>query len=167
MKEMLYDPATLSARNDYHQYPLLRRAEVYYNLAEALNELGGASGTVLGSSRTAYGIIRDIRSKNGITSTAYLDEIVAESDKDKFLSLILNERRLEFAFENERFFDLRRRMLPLNEPIKGITAEKTEAGFTYSQTDVEQRNMIDNYQYMPLPYVEILKNPNLVQNKGW
>ncbi|WP_298652243.1 RagB/SusD family nutrient uptake outer membrane protein [uncultured Proteiniphilum sp.] len=167
MKEMLYDPATLSAKNDYHQYPLLRRAEVYYNLAEALNELAGASGTVSGSSRTAYGIIRDIRNKNGITSTSYLDEIVAESDKNKFLSLILNERRLEFAFENERFFDLRRRMMPLNESIKGITTEKNETGFSYSQIVVEQRSMTDNYQYMPLPYIETLKNPNLIQNKGW
>lgn len=167
IKEMLYDPSTLSAKNDYHQYPLLRRAEVYYNLAEALSELAGASGTVSGSSRTAYSIIRDIRTKNGITSTAYLDEIAAESDKEKFLLFILNERRLEFAFENERFFDLRRRMMPLNESIRGISAEKEGTGFIYTEFVAEQRSMTENYQYMPLPYVETLKNPNLIQNKGW
>ncbi|MDD4632538.1 MAG: RagB/SusD family nutrient uptake outer membrane protein, partial [Proteiniphilum sp.] len=60
-----------------------------------------------------------------------------------------------------------RRMMPLNESIRGISAEKEGAGFIYTEFVAEQRSMTDNYQYMPLPYVETLKNPNLIQNKGW
>ncbi|MCX6309249.1 MAG: RagB/SusD family nutrient uptake outer membrane protein, partial [Bacteroidia bacterium] len=114
-KDMLYSASTLGTLNDYHQFPLLRRAEMYFNLAEALNELAGPKGLVAGNARTAYDIIKDIRTKNGITSTTYLDEVAL--DKNQFRTLILNERRLEFAFENQRFYDLRRQLLPLNEPI--------------------------------------------------
>lgn len=173
-KDMLYNPATLAAVNDFHQYPLIRRAEVYYNLAEALNQLAGPNGAVVGSSRTAYAIMKDIRTKNGITATTYLDE-VATAGKESFKQLILNERRIEFAFENKRFFDLRRNLLPLNEPIKGVQIVQTASGFVYSGTNpaetgivVEERKLDDpKHYYLPLPYDKVVTNKNLIQNKGW
>jgi hypothetical protein len=172
-KDMIYNPSTLGAVNDFHQYPLLRRAEVYFNLVEALNELAGPKGLVSGGTRTAYDILKDIRTKNGITSTIYLDECAL--NKDVFRSLILNERRIEFAFENQRFFDLRRWLLPLNEPIKGVRITKFKSGLVYEGTNpnsspviVEQRKLDDpKYYYLPLPYNETIKNTNLIQNKGW
>ena len=172
-KDMLYNPATLGAVNDFHQFPLLRRAEVYYNLAEALNELAGPNGTVTGSTRTAYNIIKDIRTKNGITATTYLDEMAA--DKDKFRSMIYNERRIEFAFENRRFFDMRRCLLPLNEPIRGVEITQTATGLVFNGTDptgapvvVEVRKLDDpKHYYLPLPYDKVVTNSNLKQNKGW
>lgn len=173
-KDMLYNPATLSAVNDFHQYPLIRKAEVYYNLAEALNKIAGPNGAVPGSSRTAYAIIKDIRTKNGITATTYLDE-VATAGKESFEQLIQNERRIEFAFENKRFFDLRRNLLPLNESIKGVQIVQTATGFVYSGTNpaetgivVEQRKLDDpKHYYLPLPYDKVATNRNLIQNKGW
>lgn len=172
-KDMLYNPATLAAVNDFHQYPLLRRAEVYYNLAEALNELAGPNGAVAGSARTAYAIVKDIRTKNGITATTYLDEVALS--KDNFRTLLLNERRLEFAFENKRFFDLRRYLLPLNEAIRGVEITQTASGLVYNGTDpsaagviVEQRKLDDpKHYYLPLPYDKVVTNSNLLQNKGW
>jgi starch-binding outer membrane protein, SusD/RagB family len=172
-KDMLYNPATLAAVNDFHQYPLLRRAELYYNLAEALNELAGPNGAVVGSARTAYAIMKDIRTKNGITATTYLDEVALS--KDNFRTLILNERRIEFAFENKRFFDLRRCLLPLNEPIRGVEITQAASGFVYNGTDplaagviVEQRKLDDpKHYYMPIPYDKVVTNSNLLQNKGW
>ncbi|MCK9506939.1 MAG: RagB/SusD family nutrient uptake outer membrane protein [Pigmentiphaga sp.] len=172
-QDMLYNPATLGAVNDFHQNPLLRRAEVYYNLAEALNELAGPNGTVAESTRTAYAIIKDIRTKNGINSTTYLDEVA--TDKDEFRKLLMNERRLEFAFENIRFYDLRRCLLPLNESIRGVRITKTSSGFEYQGTDPDAEPIIietrkldhEKYYYLPLPYGETIKNPALIQNKGW
>lgn len=172
-KNLLYNPTTLTASNDYHQYPLLRRAEIYYNLAEALNELVGPKGTSSFSSRTAYDIIKDIRSKNGITSTTYLDEMAL--DKDAFMSLIMNERRIEFAFENQRFFDLRRRLLPLNEKVRGVKISKSVSNFVFWGTNpptdaiiIEDRPFDDvKFYYLPLPYEETIKNSQLIQNKGW
>jgi len=172
-KDMLYNPATLAAVNDFHQYPLLRRAELYYNLAEALNELAGPNGAVAGSARTAYAIMKDIRTKNGITATTYLDEVALS--KDNFRTLILNERRIEFAFENKRFFDLRRCLLPLNEPIRGVEITQAASGLVYNGTDplaagviVEERKLDDpKHYYLPIPYDKVVTNSNLLQNKGW
>lgn len=171
---MLFDPATLASVNDFHQHALLRKAEVYLNLAEALNEAAGPTGTIAGSSHTAVSLINTIRAAAGISSTAYVDEVAAMG-KAAFRNLILNERRIEFAFENMRYFDLRRWLLPLNESVYGTKIIKTEAGLSFEGTDpalpglmVEKRALSDEkYYYAPIPYDEILKNPALVQNKGW
>jgi len=64
-------------------------------------------------------LLKIIREKSGgITDVTYLDEMAAS--KETFRTLIQNERRIEFAFENQRFWDLRRWLLPLNEPIYGM-----------------------------------------------
>lgn len=173
-KDLLYNPSNLNGSNDYHQHALLRRAEVYLNLAEASNEALGPQGIVPGCSQSAYDVIRDIREKAGITSTVYLDEVAAQG-KEAFRALILNERRIEFAFENMRYFDLRRWLLPLDEAVRGVRITKTSVGFEFLGADpngasilVEERKLSDNkYYYSPLPYEEVLKNPNLEQNKGW
>lgn len=171
---MLFDPATLAAVYDFHQYPLLRRAEVYFNLAEALNEAAGPTGIVAGSTLTAVSIINSIRTVAGITSTIYVNEQAALG-KDAFRKLIMNERRIEFAFENMRYFDLRRWLLPLNEPVRGAQITSTATGLVYKGTnpaepalEVEKR-LFDNekYYYLPIPYEEIVKSHALVQNKGW
>ena len=85
--------------------------------------------------------------------------------------LIRNERRLEHCFENKRFWDLRRWMLPLNEPIKGmqIDLNKETGELTYTiLSDVEERKYDSSYQwYGPIPKSEILKWSKLKQNKGW
>ncbi len=172
-KDMLFNPSTQGAVNDFHQFPLLRRAEMYLNLAEALNEAAGPKGLIPGSTKSAYDIIKDIRTKNGITSTTYLDEMAV--DKNLFRTVIMNERRVELAFENQRFFDLRRQMLPLNEEIKGVSIVKTSGGLVFTGTNpneagkiVEVRKLNDpKYYYLPIPQSEISKNSNLKQNKGW
>lgn len=174
INNMLFNPSTLAAVNDYHQYPLLRRAEVYYNLAEALNEVAGPTGTVSGSALTASSILNTIRASYGITSTVYVTEVAAQG-KGSFRKLIQNERRIEFAFENLRYFDMRRWMLPLNESVYGAQITKTTSGLSFSGTnpsvsgiEVEKRLLDDvRYYYGPIPYGELVKNQALIQNKGW
>ena len=94
---------------------------------------------------------------------------MAALGKDAFRTLIQNERRLELAFENHRYFDLRRNLLPLSETVKGVKITKnTDGTFTYNEIDVEARSFNDiKYYYAPLPYNELAKSPNLVNNKGW
>lgn len=173
-QNMLFDPATLSAVSDFHQYPLLRRAEVYYNLAEALNEAVGPQGTTDGVANTAVSIINMIREAAGITSSDYVNEI-AGAGKEAFRNLILNERRIEFAFENMRYFDLRRWLMPLDESVYGIQITKNDSMIVYHGTnplgqeiEIEKRQLgLEKYYYLPVPYEEIVKNPGLIQNKGW
>lgn len=172
--DMLFNPVTLTSVNDYHQYALMRRAEVYFNLAEALNEAAGPSGTVPGSTLTALSIINTIRAAAGITSTVYVNEVAAMG-KVAFRNLILNERRIEFAFENMRYFDLRRCLLPLNESVRGTQITQTATGVVYKGTNpiepplVVEKRLLNNekFYYSPIPFDEIVKNPALIQNKGW
>jgi hypothetical protein len=85
-------------------------------------------------------------------------------------NLIRNERRLELCFENKRFWDMRRWMLPLNETVKGMKIDRNNETnvLTYSVIDVEERHFDNSYQcYGPIPKSEVLKWSNLVQNKGW
>ena len=72
------------------------------------------------------------------------------------------------AFENHRYFDMRRWLLPLDEDIYGVEITRnTDNTFSFKEKVVEHRKYgIANY-YAPLPYAETSKNPNLVNNMGW
>ena len=154
--------------NSVHYNPLLRKSEVLLNFAEAANEAWG-NPTVKGERclYSAYEIMKTIRLQaGGINFDLYLDE-VAQS-KDSFRKLIQNERRLEFAFENHRYFDMRRWVLPLNEEVEGVGVTRNEDGtFSFKVQKVEQRKYeVKNY-FAPLPYSELEKNKNLMNNQGW
>lgn len=155
--------------NDFHEIALLRKSEVYLNYAEASNEVAGPTGLVPGCSLSALDIIKQVRAKAGIQGAdPYLTER-ANAGKDAFRTFIQNERRLEFAFENQRYFDLRRWMLPLDVTVKGIECQKSAIISTYKEVDVESRTRLSDpkYYYSPLPYDELTRNPAMKDNKGW
>jgi hypothetical protein len=164
-------------QTDYHSNPLMRRAEVWLNLAEALNELYGPEGALPGgnAAHTPVAIVKRLRTLYG-TGNAYVDEVALEG-AEKFRDLLLNERRLEFAFENMRLWDMRRWKLPLNTAILGIKIYKEENNnFVYFGTNpgeddivVQERHLLadEKYYSSPIPYAELVKNPNLIQNAGW
>lgn len=152
--------------NSTHYYPLLRVMELFMNYAEAANEAWGPISSEQGA-KTSKDIISDIRSQaGGITNDKYLADM--SGSKENFRKLIQNERRVEFAFENHRYFDMRRWLLPLNEDVYGVKITKDEDGYTeYSKFTVEPRKFeVKNY-YFPLPYTELKKNSNLINNLGW
>lgn len=154
--------------NSLHFYPMMRLAEIFLDLAEASNEIYGPTGTGSEGGMSAYDIIKDIRKKSGgIVNDLYIETV--KGDKDKFRSLILNERRLEFAFENFRFWDLRRRLLPLDEPVRGMEVSRTESGkLQYNVAEIEKRGFDDiRYYYVPVPYSEVKKNPALQNNMDY
>jgi hypothetical protein len=157
-----------SPQNDHHYNARLRKTEIYLNFAEASNEAWGPTTIGPGCNQSALDVISAIRSTAGINSDDYLNEIAGQG-KSAFRSLIQNERRVELAFENHRFFDMRRWLLKLDEPVRGmkITREEDET-LSFEPFVVEERNMSDiRYYYLPLPYQEVVKSPGLVQNMGW
>lgn len=168
----------IQSSTSIHFYGPMRKAEIFLTFAEASNEAYGPTGTGPEMSKSAYDIIKDIRQKaGGITNDRYIEEV--KGNKDDFRALILNERRLEYAFENFRFWDLRRCLLPLNEEIRRVvvTEEVTDNGDdTVTRTlhydtsvKVEDRALNDaHYYYLPIPYAEVQKNPaGMVQNMGY
>ena len=81
---------------------------------------------------------------------------------------IRNQRRLELCFENQRFWDLRRWQEDITQTAKGVNITTSAAGVTsYKYIDVEPRQYKDYMYYGPIPYSELRKWSNLVQNNGW
>ncbi|WP_299324162.1 RagB/SusD family nutrient uptake outer membrane protein [uncultured Maribacter sp.] len=120
--------------------PVLRYADLLLMQAEALNETG-ANGL------TALNLVRDragLPSLVGLTQDGIRDEIV-------------HERRVELAFEGQRWFDLVTLGLA-NDAINAIVeeAEFVDRGFTANRNEL-----------LPLPQIEIEANPNLTQNQGY
>lgn len=175
------NPQSSNLVEQQHIYARIRYTEIFLAFAEAANDAWGPTGDG-GTGHSAYDIIKAIRERAGIAPEvpgvervdAYLEE--CKSNKDMMTSLIRNERRIELCFENKRFWDLRRWLLPLNEPVYGVEITKIDSekdpdpdnlvyNFSYK---VEDRVFDSSYQYYgPIPRGEILKWSQLTQNKGW
>jgi len=171
-------PLSSSLIEQQHIYARIRYTEIFLAYAEAANDAWGPKGDQAGAGFTAYDVIKAIRTRAGLgkdeygrdlpEGDTYLEECAG--DQAKMTNLIRNERRLELCFENKRFWDLRRWMLPLDETVKGVKIERNEetSELTYTIFDVEERKYNNSYQlYGPIPKSEILKWSNLKQNKGW
>lgn len=144
------------ARNWIH----LRMAELYLNKAEALYCTGDEEGA-----REALKPVRQRAGMPAVTATG-----------TDLLEAIKNERRIEFAFEEHRYFDVRRwKEAPkyFGSTVHAITIKKYPDGKkTYEvdklRSDVGgDRKWDDKMYWLPIPKSEMDKNPNLVQNPGY
>ena len=171
-------PQSSSLIEQQHIYPRIRYTEIFLAYAEAANDACGPKSDPKDIGYTAYDVIKAIRERAGLATNeigmplpegdVYLDECA--TDQTKMRDLIRNERRIELCFENKRFWDLRRWMLPLDETVRGVKIERDETTqeLTYKYFDVEVRKYDNSYQwYGPIPKGEVLKWDNLKQNKGW
>jgi hypothetical protein len=83
---------------------------------------------------------------------------------------IRNERRIELAFEEHRFWDVRRWKLGsiyFNQPANRMRITKSGATFNYTIQELEKRSYKETYNLLPIPQTEIDRNPNLGQNPGY
>jgi hypothetical protein len=172
-------PLSSSLIEQQHIYPRIRFTEIYLAYAEAANDAWGPKGDG-GNGFSAYDVIKVIRDRAGLgcdeygralpEGDVYLEECANDKDPAKMTNLIRNERRLELCFENKRFWDMRRWMLPLDESVKGVKIDRNETTgeLTYTRIEVEERKYDNGYQiYGPIPKGEVLKWSNLKQNMGW
>jgi hypothetical protein len=88
-------------------YIELRYAEVVLNLAEAAIGIGNISEGI--------DLMKTIRERAGITNSDGSYGLGGVSGRDAAFGAVLNERKLEFAYEGKRFWDLRRWMLFNND----------------------------------------------------
>jgi hypothetical protein len=180
MKKLLREDAGPTAGSSKsteqpHVYPRIRATEIFLAYAEIANEAWGPTAKGADFNYSAYDVIKAIRERGGIGKDAdgnyvgdpFLDECAGS--KEKMRELIRNERRIELCFENKRFWDMRRWLLPLDETVKGIQIERDETTeeLTYTIIDVENRKFYSYQCYGPIPMGEVLKWSELKQNKGW
>ena len=84
---------------------------------------------------------------------------------------IKKERQVELAFEEHRFWDLRRWKDAeniLNNPVLGmrITFNAADTTFSYQEFEVENRVFDPKFYWYPIPRKEVLKG-YVIQNPGW
>jgi starch-binding outer membrane protein, SusD/RagB family len=164
-----------------HSKFFIRWAHMCLVFAEAANKVVGPTDAARYgmSAKTAIQYLRARKTTdgdNGISpavpgaADAYLTE-VAGSGAAAFDALVRNERRIETCFEGMRFYDLRRwttDLTDLNKPVHGaaIVRNADNVTFTYDLNyQVEARSY--SSAYLPIPYSEILRMSNLIQNEGW
>jgi starch-binding outer membrane protein, SusD/RagB family len=166
MRKFLADFSNTAAYgNQNHNFPIIRYAEILLNYAEAANEQGDIN--------IAYDQLKAIRKRAGIDAgTGSMYGLKAAMTQPEMREAIRNERRLELAFEEHRFWDLRRWKTAeqeLNKTLHGVRIVKNaDNTFTYSVVPVFQMAFLSPRMYLyPIPFSEIGANEALVQNTGW
>ena len=143
-----------------HHFIIFRYAEILLNYAEAMDAWKGADYTDNDHPLSARAALNQVRSA--------ADMPAVTTDGDAFTESIRRERRVELAFEDHRFWDIRR--WKIGDKTKAIYCIKItlENGSpVYKKELLETRNWDDKMYLYPIPQTEYYKNPNLGQNTGW
>ncbi len=135
----------------------IRYAEILLNYAEACIELG--------QEEEAIKYINMVRTRAGMPAITDTGEVLKERYR--------NERRIELAFEDHRFFDVRRWAIgeeayqsahAANVVYKLNDDKTTSSTPTISHVVFEERKWDDKMYFFPIMRDEINKNELLVQN---
>lgn len=154
-------------------WPELRYTEAILNYVEANIELGADD--------EAKTWLNKIRFRAGMPAVTETGEALKERYR--------NERRIEMAYEEQRFFDARRWMIAPEtlgqkarivnvtgelKPGKEVTLYKYDPEnytYTYTVSEIdpgfENRMWLDKMYFMPLSRNELNRNAELVQNPGY
>lgn len=124
--------------NSPRNFPVLRYADVLLMKAEALNELNRTS--------EAEDPLNEVRERAG------LDDVSGKTQAE-MKEIILHERRMELAFEGQRWFDM-------------IRVDDGQWGLDFLHS-IGKVNATEKYLLFPIPLKEIESNPNLAQNPGY
>lgn len=139
-----------------------RLSEIYLNYAEAKFHCGDET-----TAREYVNLVRK-RARNG--NPNILPDITESGDA--LLKRIQHERKIELAFEEHRFFDVRRWKIA-EETEKGAVhgiqiIMKKDGTKRYEIYEVQNRNFITpNHYLLPIPSSERRKNDLLEQNPGY
>lgn len=121
--------------------PVIRRSEVLLNRAEAY----ATPGSPVFDEALALADLNTLRVARGLTAVALTGTALYNE--------ILNQRRIELAFEGHRWFDLKR-----------LGRDVLKAGTVAGATDIP---FTDPRILPAIPQRELDANPNLVQNTGY
>jgi hypothetical protein len=143
---------------------VIRYAEVLLTDAEAKIESGAIDASV-------YQDINQVRNRAGMPS---VDQSVYNTQAS-LRALVRNERRVEFAFEGLRFFDIQRWKIgaqAMNGPAYGAkvgTVNSSTGAYTITGAplSLENRVFADKNYLWPIPQSEIDLDKNLKQNPGY
>jgi hypothetical protein len=160
--------------NPARNWPLLRYAEILLNYAEAINETGQTA--------LAYPKLAALRERAGIDpGSDNLYGMKANMTQAEMRTLIQNERRIELAYEDQRWHDLRRWKIAMTlynngprgynrvmHPIR--TGGTAPANYTFNyqiENNIREHVFRPEMYLLPIQDAEMRKMPAMVQNPGW
>ncbi|WP_189319369.1 RagB/SusD family nutrient uptake outer membrane protein [Leeuwenhoekiella nanhaiensis] len=161
MRKFIQEDITLNDWNNMGASPwrYFRYAEILLNYAEAQNEAAGPDQSV-------YDAVNAVRQRAGMPALSGLS-------KDQMREALQNERRVELAYEEHRYFDVRRWMIAMdveNEPAKSIEITRASNGsLTYEEgIALEGKKFEEKHYWFPIPLSDITASGGkLEQNPGY
>ncbi|MDA3891954.1 MAG: RagB/SusD family nutrient uptake outer membrane protein [Salinivirgaceae bacterium] len=149
----------LTGVNNSRPYVYMRLGEIYLNYAEALAEYGG-------NENEAITYLNLIRERAGIP--VYGDESVTVPTGADLIEAIRDERRVELAFENHRWFDVRRWKIAgdVMGDVHGMDVNADGEEF-YNRSVVANYAWKNAYYFWPISQYELDRSTKIVQNPGW
>ena len=142
-----------------HTWIVFRLGEFYLDYAEAVfHATGSANDATYGL--TANEAINVLRNREDIMMTPFTE------DGEEWVERYERERMVELAFENHRFWDVRR-WKKADQYFGSVTVATISSDLELTRTNVA-RQWDDKYYFYPVPQSELKKNPNLAPNNpGW
>ena len=129
---------------------VIRSAEVALNVAEAMYKTGNQGG--------ALSLLNTLRAQR------YTGFVNGTETGTALWDAIMLERRLELAFEMDRFFTLKRQGLPIQRSTFGPYSDGSG-----NPVQATARTLAaDSFKWQwPIPQVAIQVNPSIIQNSGY
>lgn len=151
-------------------YVYFRYAEILLNYAEAMNEAYGADAVPSGYTLSARDAINQLRARPSVDMPPLPEGLSQERMRNR----IRNERAVELAFEDHRWYDIMRwKAGPeiVAQTVYGMDVTNNSGVFSYRPVVLPgalQRIYQDHMHYYPIPRREVQKSDGiLVQNTGW
>lgn len=132
--EKAYSSANAGVDDTDKNIRYLRLGEIYLILAEAANELG--------NSTLALQSLKAVRDRVNLPE-------VTTSDQTQLRQLIWKERRLELAFEHDRWFDL-------------VRTRQAQSAMEANGKPFQEKHYL-----FPIPDNQLIQTPEMRQNEGW
>ncbi|MBA5793408.1 RagB/SusD family nutrient uptake outer membrane protein [Flavobacterium sp. xlx-214] len=141
---------------------MFRYTDMLLSLAEKRAHEGKVTGTVaLNDYSNVESIIYNIRANRHLGANTPVTMPTNFSSKQQAFLRILEERRVEFAFEGQRYLDMKRIGVRAGSP--GFVRDPKDCAST-NACSLEPSSL---KLTLPIPRSEMVSNPNMVQNPGY
>lgn len=148
-------PGSASVGNLNSDFKVMRLSEMYFIRAEARVAEGDLTGAA-----TAIKAVLDGRFPTAQAAPVYANATAAWKG-------ILDQRRLEFAFEGYRFIDLKRIGTLAGAAIDRDPADYSSSSSNYPGGNPANLPLTSTKFALPIPVTELNANPTIQQNPGY
>lgn len=142
---------------------------IFYRYAEVLLSYAEAQNEAVGPDQSVYNAVNLVRAR---VSLPAVTPGLSQSD---MRTVLRRERRIEFAFEDKRWYDIRRWDITTKGPAvltsaeygMKITVDPTTKKLVYTPVQIFKNSFSEYMNWLPIPQSVIEQNKKLKQNPGY